>query len=511
MTESNEVPPDPPGSGEPVLAAHGVVKSFPGVLAVDRVDFELLAGEVHSLLGENGAGKSTLAAVLCGAYRPDAGVVSVHGQAVDLRSPRDGLDRKIAMVHQHFRLVERFTVAENVILGDEGLPRWLSRNRIDDEVARVAESFGLPVNPRARIHDLAVGQRQRVEIVKALYRGADVLLLDEPTAVLTPPETDALFETVRSMTAAGKSVVLISHKLGEVVEIADRVTVMRGGRVTGEVEAAAFDRHALAKMMVGRDIDLDRQRFAAETTGAVCLSAHGVSLVVGDQTLLDGVDLEVRSGEIVGIAGVSGNGQRELADVLAGIVAPTTGSVSVAGATISGRGTRAARAAGLAFVPEERLGTGLAPSLTIAENLLLTRRRGALVSLRSARAEARQIIDHFEVKASGPDAMCRVLSGGNAQKVLIGRELMGDGAPPSVVIAAAPTRGLDVGAIEQVRGLLDDARGRGAGVLLISEDLDEVLAMADRVVVLYRGRVALVQDRDGVERDAIGRAMAGVA
>jgi simple sugar transport system ATP-binding protein len=511
MTESQPVPPESSGPGEPVLAAHGVVKSFPGVLAVDRVDFDLRAGEVHSLLGENGAGKSTLASVLCGAYRPDEGSVTVRGQAVDLRSPRDGLDHGIAMVHQHFRLVERFTVSENVILGDERLPRWLSRDRIDDQVARVAEEFGLPVDPRARIHDLAVGQRQRVEIVKALYRGADVLLLDEPTAVLTPPETDALFETVRSMTAAGKSVVLISHKLGEVVEISDRVTVMRAGQVTGEVARSAFDRHALARMMVGRDIDLDRQRFAAESTGDVCLSAHDVSLVVGDQTVLDRINLEVRSGEIVGIAGVSGNGQRELADVLAGIVPPTSGSVTVAGQPIGGRGTGAARSAGLAFVPEERLGTGLAPSLSIAENLLLTRRRGVLVSRSAARVEARDLIDRFEVKAPGPDAMCRVLSGGNAQKVLIGRELMGDGDPPTVVIAAAPTRGLDVGAIEQVRGLLDEARVRGAGVLLISEDLDEVLAMADRVVVLYRGAVALVQERDAVERGAIGRAMAGIA
>ncbi len=511
MTDSHAVHPGPGGPGEPVLAARGVVKSFPGVLAVDAVDFDLLPGEVHSLLGENGAGKSTLASVLCGAYQPDEGSVTVRGHGVELRSPRDGLDHGIAMVHQHFRLVERFTVSENVILGDERLPRWLARDRIDDEVARVAAEFGLPVDPRAHIHDLAVGQRQRVEIVKALYRGADVLLLDEPTAVLTPQETEALFETVRSMTAAGKSVVLISHKLGEVVEISDRVTVMRSGAVTGEVPRADFDRHELARMMVGRDIDLDRQRFAARTTGAPCLSAESVSLVVGDQTLLDTVDLEVRSGEIVGIAGVSGNGQRELADVLAGIVAPTSGSVTVAGQQIGGRGALGARAAGLAFVPEERLGTGLAPSLTIAENMLLTRRRGSLVSHRAAREDARALIERFDVKAPGPDAMCRVLSGGNAQKVLIGRELMGDGAPPTVVIAAAPTRGLDVGAIEQVRALLDEARGRGAGVLLISEDLDEVLAMADRVVVFYRGRVALVQERDEVERGAIGRAMAGVA
>jgi general nucleoside transport system ATP-binding protein len=499
-----------PGSapGAPVLAARAIVKRFPGVLALGGVDFELRSGEVHTLLGENGAGKSTLASVLCGAYQPDGGSVLRHGRPVELRSPRDGLAHGIAMVHQHFRLVERFTVSENVVLGDPRLGRWVSRRRIDDEVARVGEQFGLPVDPTARVNDLSVGQRQRVEIVKALYRGADVLLLDEPTAVLTPQETEALFVTVRSMTAAGKSVVFISHKLGEVVEISDRVTVMRGGVVTGEVAERGADRHELARLMVGRDIDLDAQRFAAGSTGQVCLVARGVTLRVGEQTVLDDINFEVRSGEIVGIAGVSGNGQRELADVLCGVTRPSSGVVEIDGAPVH-RG-REAREAGSAYIPEERLGTGLAPSLSIAENLLLTRRRRALISRSALRTEAEHIIDEFEVKATGPDALCRSLSGGNAQKVLVARELAGDGRTPKVVVAAAPTRGLDVGAIEQVRTRLDQARRAGAGVVLISEDLDEVLAMSDRVVVLYRGRISYEGSGGSSDREAIGRAMAGV-
>jgi simple sugar transport system ATP-binding protein len=509
MTDDTTVRPDS-DPGAPVLAARGIVKQFPGVLAVDRVDFDLRAGEVHTLLGENGAGKSTLASVLCGAYQPESGTVTRFGAPVELRSPRDGLEHGIAMVHQHFRLVERFTVSENVVLGDTRLPRWLSRRDIDAKVAQVAEDFGLPLDPGAHIFELSVGQRQRVEIVKALYRGADVLLLDEPTAVLTPRETEALFATVRAMTAVGKSVVFISHKLGEVVEISDRITVMRNGAVTGEVARSGCDRHALARMMVGRDIDLDARRAAAANPSGPCLVATGVTLEVGGQTLLDAIDLSVRSGEIVGVAGVSGNGQRELADVLAGLTRPSRGTVEVAAKSIGAGGSRAARAAGLAFVPEERVGTGLAPSLSIAENLMLTRRRGVLVSRRRARAEARTIIEEFNVKAPGPDAMCRVLSGGNAQKILVARELQGDGTAPAVVIAAAPTRGLDVGAIEQVRGLLDDARQRGAGVLLISEDLDEVLAMSDRIIVLYRGRIALEVDAADADRELIGRAMAGV-
>lgn len=507
----------PTPGGVVALAARRVTKRFPGVVANADVDFELREGEVHTLLGENGAGKSTLAALLCGLYQPDDGHIERRGQPVRLRSPREGLARGIGMVHQHFRLVERFTVAENVVLGDPAQPALLKRADIEARVAGIGERFGLPVDPRARVSSLTVGQRQRVEIVKVLYRGADVLLLDEPTAVLTPREAEALFTTVRAMTAEGKAVVFISHKLGEVMAVSDRVTVMRGGRVTGEVATAATSARELAELMVGRPIEAEVRRGAGATGGAgsepvPALEAAGVRLVVGDQTLLDGIDLAVRPGEVVGVAGVAGNGQRELAATLAGITAPSDGRVRVAGTDVTGRGARAARQAGLAFVPEDRLGTGLVPGLSLTDNMLLTRRRGFLVNRRAARREMATAIEEFEIKTPGTEAAARVLSGGNAQKVLLARELAGlgtDGGPRAIVVAS-PTRGLDIGAAEMVRGLLHEARQRGGAVLIISEDLDEVRSLADRMVVLYRGRVALEGSTDELTLEEIGLAMAGV-
>jgi simple sugar transport system ATP-binding protein len=498
-------------SAPPALQAVGIVKRFPGIVANDGVNVTLDRGQVHTLLGENGAGKSTLAAVLSGLYQPDVGQVFRDGRAVQLSSPRVGLRHGIAMVHQHFRLVDRFTVAENVVLGSRGLAFRLHRSRIEDEVAAVGERFGLPVDPRARISDLAVGQRQRVEIVKALYQGAEVLLLDEPTAVLTPPEVERLFETVRAMTASQRSVVFISHKLGEVMEISDRITVLRDGRVTGVVEAADVDVRTLARMMVGRDVDLAVHR-ATAPRGTVALTVSGLTCVVDGQCHVDGVTLEVGHGEIVGVAGVAGNGQRQLAEAIAGMSAPTAGSIDIDGTPIAGKGTLAARAAGLAFVPEDRQRTGLAPSLTIAENLLLTQPRHVIIDRRRADREAAELIGTFDVKARGPSTPIRKLSGGNAQKVLVARELVGHGGErPSVLIASSPTHGLDVGATQQVRELLDGFRRDGAGVLLISEDLDEVLSLADRVLVLYRGRIALVTDADHIDRERIGLAMAGLA
>lgn len=505
--------------GAIALAARRVTKRFPGVVANGDVDFELREGEVHTLLGENGAGKSTLAALLCGLYQPDEGYIERKGQPVRLRSPREGLARGIGMVHQHFRLVERFTVAENVVLGDPAQPALLRRAEIETRVAEIGERFGLPVDPRARVSSLTVGQRQRVEIVKVLYRGAEVLLLDEPTAVLTPQEAEALFTTVRAMTAEGKAVVFISHKLGEVMAVSDRVTVMRGGRVTGEVATAATSARELAELMVGRPIEVEIRRgssAAGDPDGSEpmpALEAAGVRLVQGGQILLDGIDLAVRPGEVVGVAGVAGNGQRELAAVLAGITAPTVGRVTVAGTDVTGRGARAARDAGLAFVPEDRLGTGLVPGLSLTDNMLLTRRRGFLVNRRAARVEMATAIESFEIKTSGTEAAARVLSGGNAQKVLLAREMAGLGTDdgPRTIIVAAPTRGLDIGAAEMVRALLHDARQRGGAVLIISEDLDEVRSLADRMVVLYRGKVALEGSTDELTLEEIGLAMAGVS
>ncbi len=490
-----------------MLTARGIVKRFPGVVANDGVDLDVRRGEVHTILGENGAGKSTLAAILCGLYRPDEGEVCVDGERVRLSSPRDGLAHGIGMVHQHFRLVDRFTVAENVALGDESQPVVLDTSRLEQDVAALGERFGLPIRPKVRASDLSVGERQRVEIVKTLYRGAEVLLLDEPTAVLTPQEADALFSTVRAMCAAGKAVVFISHKLGEVMEVSDRITVMRNGRVTGDVRAADTDRRELARLMVGRDVDLSPRRASREPE-APLLRVTGLVLETDGQRALDGVDLDVRAGEILGVAGVAGNGQRELAETIAGLRSPTAGRVEVCDVDVSGRGPRAARRAGLAFVPEDRLGTGLSPSLTIAENLLLTRPRRFFVNRRRAAAEAREVLDRFDIKASGPDAVTRVLSGGNAQKVLLARELA---EGPRVLVTAAPTRGLDVGAIEAIRKLLDGFRARGAAVLLISEDLDEVLSLSDRIVVLYRGRIAYETAGEGADVEQLGYAMAGVS
>ena len=368
------------------IAAVTVTKRFPGVLANDAVDFCVMPGEVHTILGENGAGKSTLAAMLCGLYRPDEGHIERDGKPIRLRSPRDGLAYGIGMVHQHFRLVDRFTVAENVVLGDPDQARVLNYREIEQRVAEIGERFGLPIDPRAVISNLTVGQRQRVEIVKMLYRGADVLLLDEPTAVLTPPEVDALFTTVRSMTAEGKSIVFISHKLGEVMAVSDRVTVMRAGAVTGEVATAATNQRHLAELMVGRPVDIVTRR-GSEISADIALSATGLTVHDSGQVVVDGVDLQVRRGEIVGIAGVAGNGQRPLARALAGVLKPHAGRVTIAGNDVTGRGPIAARRAGLSFVPEDRLGTGLVPGLSLTDNMLLTRKRGFFVDRKAARAD----------------------------------------------------------------------------------------------------------------------------
>ena len=498
------------GVAPSALSAHHIVKRFPGVLANDDVSFDVRAGEVHTLLGENGAGKSTLAAVLCGLYQPDSGHLMRNGKPLHLPSPRAGLHHGIAMVHQHFRLVDRFTVSENVILGSRDLDFRLDRKDINDKVAEVAESYGLPIDPSATVGDLSVGQRQRVEIVKALYQGAEILLLDEPTAVLVPDEVEKLFENVHAMTKAGKSIVFISHKLGEVVAISDRVTVLRNGRVTGHVEGKGkADTRELARLMVGRDIELSPQR-ASHPIGHEVLQIRDLSLSVGDVEVLSNISFNIHEGEMVGIAGVAGNGQRELADTIAGLIPPTSGSIMIAGAMTADRGPIHARELGLAYVPEDRLGMGLVPSMSILDNLLLTRDREVLVDRAGVRPEATRLIEQFEIKANGPDHLARKLSGGNAQKVLLARELSGGRTATKLLVVCSPTRGLDVGAIETVRRLLNDARSAGQAILLISEDLDEVMSLADRVLVLYRGSIVHETPGETANLSTVGAAMAGV-
>jgi len=511
---SHEVTPGPHHASDAApsaLSARSIVKRFPGVLANDNVDFDVRVGEVHTLLGENGAGKSTLAAILCGLYQPDSGFITRNGQRINLSSPRAGLQHGIAMVHQHFRLVERFTVAENVVLGSRELPFRLDRRNINDKVAEVAQSFGLPIDPTAVVGELSVGQRQRVEIVKALYQGAEILLLDEPTAVLVPAEVEKLFENVHAMTQAGKSIVFISHKLGEVVAISDRVTVLRNGRVTGHVSGrGSADTRELARLMVGRDINLAPQR-ASHQIGHEVLQIRELSLRVNGVDVLSNISFNVHEGEMVGIAGVAGNGQRELADTVAGLQTPTSGSIAIAGASTTGRGPIHARELGLAYVPEDRLGMGLVPSISILDNLLLTRKRNIVVDRASVRPEAHRLIEQFEIKASGPDYVARKLSGGNAQKVLLARELSGGRTATKLLVVCSPTRGLDVGAIETVRALLDDARSAGQAILLISEDLDEIMSLADRILVLYRGTVVYETLGEEAKVAAVGAAMAGLS
>ncbi|CAB4611258.1 MAG: ATP-binding cassette domain-containing protein [Actinobacteria bacterium] len=504
------------GATPSALSAQNVTKRFPGVIANQNVNFDVARGEVHTLLGENGAGKSTLASILSGLYRPDEGSVLRNGKEIRLSSPRSGLSHGIAMVHQHFRLVDRFSVAENVVLGSKGLSFVLQPKDIEAKVSEVSEKFGLPLDPRAVVGELSAGQRQRVEIVKALYHGAEVLLLDEPTALLAPPEVVKLFETVRAMTSAGKSVVFVSHKLGEVVDISDRITVMRDGKVTGSVKRGEANASRLAELMVGREITLAPRRGTSDS-GDVLLSVSQVHLS-HDQSqnqpnqpnILSDINLRVRSGEILGIAGVSGNGQRELAEVISGLRQPSQGAVTVCGIPTVGLGARATRQAGLAYVPEDRLGTGLAPSLSMVDNLLLTRDRGFLVDRKSAFKEAEEFITKLEIKTPGPLTPTRKLSGGNAQKVLLARELFSTDSS-RVLIVCSPTRGLDVGAVEAVHALLDEARKNGKAILLISEDLDEVMTLADRVLVLYRGSIVLEAKGVADDFEKVGRAMAGLA
>ncbi len=492
------------------LEAIGIVKRFPGVLANDDVNFDIRTGEVHTLLGENGAGKSTLASMLCGLYQPDAGRILRNGVPIELPSPRAGLQHGIAMVHQHFRLVDRFTVAENVVLGSRDLSFKLNRRELNDAVAAVADTYGLPVDPTATVGDLSVGQRQRVEIVKALYQGAEILLLDEPTAVLVPAEVEKLFENVHAMTQTGKSVVFISHKLGEVARISDRVTVLRNGRVTGHVSGKGqADAKELARLMVGRDIDLAAQR-ASHPIGHEVLQIRDVNLTMNGVDVLSNISFNVHEGEMVGIAGVAGNGQRELADVIAGLLSPTSGTISISGAMSTDRGPIAARELGLAYVPEDRLGVGLVPSMSILDNLLLTRDRNIVVDRASVKPEATRLIDEFEIKANGPEHMARKLSGGNAQKVLLARELSGGRTATKLLVVCSPTRGLDVGAIETVRRLLDDARSAGQAILLISEDLDEIMSLADRVLVIYRGAIVHETPGETASLEKVGAAMAGL-
>jgi simple sugar transport system ATP-binding protein len=497
----------------PVLELRGITKRFPGVVANDGVDFTLEQGEVHALLGENGAGKSTLMNILYGLYHPDEGEIRVKGEVARMSSPREAIDRGIGMVHQHFMLIPVMTVAENIVLAVE--PRTsgilLDTAEAERRVRELSEQYGLAVDPHARIEDITVGQQQRVEILKALYRGAEILVLDEPTAVLTPQEARELFVIVRSLTAQGKSIVFISHKLNEVLEIADRVTVLRRGRHVDTVPTEGATESGLARLMVGREVLLHVAKSEARV-GETLLRVD--DLHVRDDRGLEkvrGVSFDVRGGEIVAVAGVDGNGQTELIDAITGLRTAADGRVEVAGKDVTRASAHGHFEAGLGHIPEDRQRRGLVLDFKISENVALHDFRKAPYSRfgwlnpRRMTEKARTLIDEFDVRGGGPDTQAAGLSGGNQQKVILAREIDRD---PRVLIAAQPTRGLDVGAIEYVHRRLVAERDEGRGVLLVSLELEEVLSLADRILVMFEGRI-VGEYPPTVSEEELGVAMTG--
>ncbi|HYJ60822.1 MAG TPA: ABC transporter ATP-binding protein [Actinomycetota bacterium] len=492
-------------SASPLVVFEGITKRFPGVVANDDVSLELRAGEVHALIGENGAGKSTLMHVLYGLYPPDAGRILVRGGSERIASARDAIALGIGMVHQHFVLVDPFTVTENIILGMEA-GEIIDVEEEQAEVGALADSYGFQIDPSAVVEDLSVGEEQRVEILKALYRGAEILILDEPTAVLTPAEIDDLFGNLRRLRDDGKTIVFISHKLDEVLEIADRITVLRRGAVVGETTPSATSKAQLAEMMVGRPVLFRLEKPQVEL-GPPTLEIRELR---GGR--LQGLSLEVRAGEIVGVAGVEGNGQRDLADAIMGLRPLDGGSIVLDGADLAGRSTRQIRNAGVGFVSEDRHGQGLVLDMSLWENAVLGRQddhpfsiRFGVLAIRAMKELARRLIELFDVRTRSIETTARTLSGGNQQKLILARELDTD---PKLLLAAQPTRGLDVGAIEFVWHQILDQKAAGKAVLLISAELDEIYALSDRIVTLYEGRITAEYPPDAPPEE-VGRGMLG--
>jgi simple sugar transport system ATP-binding protein len=494
-----------------VIEMRRIVKRFPGVIANDQVDFDLRRGEVHALLGENGAGKSTLMNILAGLYRQDAGTLFINGQPAVFSSPKDAIGAGIGMVHQHFMLVPSQSVTENILLGLNE-PRFrMHLSRYNRRIQEMAEQYGLHVDPKAKIWQLTVGEQQRVEILKMLYRGADILILDEPTAVLAPSEIEELFKTLRSMTEQGKSIVFISHKLNEVKDISDRVTVLRRGKVTSAgIPTADMTRADLARLMVGRDVVFTIEKNKVEV-GEEVLSIRGLQ-ANNEKGLkaLRGVDLNIRAGEIVGLAGVAGNGQSELAETIAGLREVLGGSIIVNGDDVTNRPVKYGIRQGISLIPEDRTQVGTAPNLSVTDNVIMKNydqapiAKGWIVNAAEAATYATELKDGYDIMVPSIETSVRLLSGGNLQKVILAREIS---SQPRLMVAVQPTRGLDVGAIEGVQHLLLEQRENGAGILLISEELEELLSLSDRIYVIYEGEI-MGEVRDG-NIDVIGQMMTG--
>ncbi|RPJ25801.1 MAG: ABC transporter ATP-binding protein [Chloroflexi bacterium] len=512
MIDPNKLP-----SGQPridSLEMRGISKRFPGVLANDHVDFDVKSGEVHALLGENGAGKSTLMKILYGLYHPDEGEILLNGKPITIASPTDAINMGVGMIHQHFMLVPSLTVAENVALGLPSSRGPLTDlDRVSKRILELAKIYGLKIDPDAYIWQLSVGQQQRVEIIKALYRGAALLILDEPTAVLTPQEVDELFVIMHQMVKDGHALIFISHKLHEVVEISNRVTVLRDGRKIGTRPTSEVTKQILANWMVGREIGFTPDRGNVQV-GECRLQLEQVSCGSDRGTPgLRAVSLEVCAGEILGIAGVSGNGQRELAETITGLRKITSGHVILEGQDVAGLAPGDLTDRMLSYIPEERMRDGMIKDFTVAENMILREHhkqpfsRSGFLNLRDISSHADELIKKFHVKTPSHDTLAKNLSGGNIQKMVLAREISRN---PRVIVAAQPTRGLDIGATEYVREQLLEQRQKGVAILLVSEDLDEILALSDRIAVIYEGQIMDILPRENATPEKLGLLMAGV-
>ncbi len=490
-----------------------ITKRFPGVLADDQVDFQVQTGEIHALMGENGAGKSILMSILAGLYRPDEGEIYLRGEKVEFHSPLDAISAGVGMVFQAFQLFPSLTIAENVIFREEPTRRGLiDRRAARAKVKAIADQYGLAVDPDARVDSVPVGVLQRVEIIKALYRDAKILILDEPTAVLTPQETDRLFAVLRALRDDGRTIILITHKMKEVMAVSDRVTVLRDGRVVARLVTADSSPAEITRHMTGRDVDLTQTKPSGEP-GSPVLDVSGLTVAGhGDRHFVDDVSFQVRAGEIVGIAGVAGNGQAELAEAIVGMRPAVAGHLRVAGQDVTALGVRRRREAGVTYIPEDRHGVGTAPAADAAANLSMGHHRGAPLLRRRLLSRARMVdhaarlIDRFRIKIASPATAVGTLSGGNLQKIVVARELDYD-AP--LLIAEQPTRGVDIGAIESIHREITAYRDRGRAVLLISAELSEIMSLSGRILVMFEGRIVAELDAATATEADLGLLMAG--
>jgi len=503
---------------EPAIEMIGITKIFPGIVANDKINFRVDEGEVHALLGENGAGKSTLMSILFGLYEPDGGIIKIRGKEVNIHSPNDATDHKIGMVHQHFKLVHNFTVTENIVLGLEPEYAWgnLNIKAAEKRVAELSSTYGLAVDPRAKIENITVGMQQRVEILKILYRDADILIFDEPTAVLTPQEIDELLTIFNRLKTEGKTIVFITHKLKEIKAAADRCTILRRGKHIDTVKVARASEKKLAEKMVGRAVNFNITK-APANIGNIILGIQ--DLTVMDSRGLPAVrnlSLDVRSGEIVGVAGVDGNGQSELVAAIAGLIPVKAGKIFFKGKDITAKTIRARNEEGMGLVPEDRHKHGLVLEFTLGENLILKSYRrhpytdkAGFLKFQVIRRHAEDLIADFDIRAgNGPDTLARSMSGGNQQKVVIAREI---DLSPELLIVSQPTRGLDVGAIEYIHNRIIQERDKGKAVLLVSFELDEILGLCDRIAAVSKGQVIGITDAKGANERKIGAMMGGLA